>query len=423
MRRWEAIEMRNAKSSTATVRRFFAFSMFTAIALTPVSPAYAQVVGVEVYHYGDIPIPAHVLADVFIEKKVLPNLLLDMSPLWLATKDASQSLDESLDAYFSSSRRDAPEPDLRQNYLRHMLLLLQLRSAIVIYEQISITPDAYSAFLLERGDISVEERTNYLAKAASYVAAGDQPQKAALKAEINIRHEAARKGGWSFFECYFENPRNFNGFMCTMEIHKIDSFFRHNRFKEMFPIDEQTINALKAQFGDRGPPFPSSWKTVNPIDIIGLMLADCDFGRRGPKLERCKQNLNYFSHRISTIEGALARGDDFRQAAQQRLAQIEQDTRVRAENHPLSGFFNNLAAMAAGIIVVTKIGQLKRAEANAANPMWKGHENDLWCAIHFDYDGNGNGREHTYCESYNGMFHGPGIFNRCYRVNGWCGSE
>ena len=100
---------------------------------------------------------------------------------------------------------------------------------------------------------------------------------------------------------------------------------------------------------------------------------------------------------------------------------MAQADRLQAELHPLSGFFKTLAAGAAGIIAITKYNQLKRAETNATNPSWKGHENDLWCAVHFDYDGRGQPVEHTYCESFGGMTESAdSAFNHCHRVNGWC---
>lgn len=443
--------MRYATSSGAAARRFFTICLFTAIVMSPTSPAFGQYLGPEAYLYRQVPIPAHVIADVYIEQKILRWMQPELGHLWLLSKDSLQPVDVVIDAEFSTRPTNSAALEMRQTYLRVLLLLKQLRNAIVIYEQIYITPDSYAAWLAKKGILSAEEQTRFLAVAATYVAAGDKPQAAALKAHINMMHEAAR-GKRHISECYFENPQSRDHQMCVRTLFEMDRMFRDDWFRERFSLDEQAIRLLTDSFsGSEGGHW--MWETVNVIDVIGLMLrSECPstpyadvyayLEANPPTTDQerkdavaaykkvrtdgrsCRFNLAFRLSRPFVIENALDGREDYRDATRQRQSQIEQDARLRAANHPLSGFFNTLAAGAAGIIIITKMNQLKRAEANAANPMWKGHENDEWCSVHFDYDGRGYGQEHTYCESYNGMTRSPsGLFAHCKRLNGWCEPE
>lgn len=444
--------MRTATVHGVVLRRVVAISLFTAIAFAPVSSVYGQWLGPEAYLYGEVPVPAHIIADVYIEQKVLPYMLPELIPLWLVAKDSPEPVDKVINAYFLANPTSSPALELRDTYTRDLLLLKQLRNAIVIYEQIYITPDLYAAALVKNNILSAEEQTKFLAVAGRYVAEGDKPQAAALKAETIRMHEPMRQQGIFFFACYFENPQTTDHESCVREILESDRIFRDDWFRERFPLDEQTRSLLTDSFGDlEGRKWV--WETVNVIDIIGLMLrencpntpyADVYESMRalGPATEKdmrdaaavfnklkaarntCLFELVYRLNRPYVIRTALDGREDYQDATVQRQSQIEQDARLRAANHPLSGLFRNLAAGAAGIIVIAKMNQIKRAEANAANPEWKGHENDLWCGIHFDYDGRGYGREHTYCESFNGLTESAdSVFNHCHRVNGWCESE
>jgi len=399
---------------------YFITSVAAIFALGYTTTTHAQYIGTEAYHYGQIHIPAQVIADAYIEAKVLPNLKPGIVPLWFAAKGASQSVTDSMDAYFSAHPSEAPTPDLRQEYLHHILLLKQLRNALIISD--------------------------------SFIRSGDKPQQAALKAEITRQHLPAKQRGGFYFACYFENRQTRDQPMCSREIQESDRMYRDEKFLELVPLNEQEVARPVDQFsGAEGSKW--MWPTVNAIDVIGLMLTDAcpksryatgdDFYAANPDATpeqvseayrsiretkktaaSCRFNLSYRLSRPFAIEHALAAREDYQLATDGRRIEIAQDTREKAENHPLSGFLNNLALGAAAIMIYGVHKADERAEANAANPHWKGHEQELLCEVHSDYDGRGNSYAHTYCEAYNGWTEShDSVFDSCNMVVGWCNPD
>ena len=124
--------MRYATSSGAAARRFFTICLFTAIVMSPNSPALGQYLGPEAYLYGEVPIPAHVIADVYIEQKLLRWMQPELGRLWLLSKDSLQPVDVVIDADFSTRTANSSALEMRQTYLRALLLLKQLRRTFII---------------------------------------------------------------------------------------------------------------------------------------------------------------------------------------------------------------------------------------------------------------------------------------------------
>lgn len=422
--------MRFSATSGTTVSGLFGTSMFAAIALALASPAYGQVLGVEAYLYGEIPVPPHAIADNYIERVILPGLPPELGPLWLEAKDAEQSMDGAIDAYFSSRPR-APAPDLRQTYLQTLLLLKQLRNAVSIREQLSLTPDSYSARAGEAGFLPAEARMDYLANAATYVAGGDNPQQAALKAAVTWLHDRDRRRGARVQECYFENPQTESHWYCVNMMMGMDQVFRDVRMAEMFPLDEQGIRELLAvRFGNVTEEMYRSRGSV--IDAISLMLlTPCP---KGASSRSCWPNGDFRRHRETAILNALEHREEYRAASLQRESQIAQANRITVENGHLSGFLSIVAAGMVALIVIERTARSERASANTADSKWTGHENDEWCYTESAWYSSGRLQINTYCLAYDGRVRGitgqdgslldavGALLNgdHCSEVNGWC---
>jgi len=410
---------------------------FAAIALAFGSPAYGQAVGAEAYLYGQIPIPPQAIAENYIEQVILPGLPPELGPLWLEAKEPGQSLDAAIDTYFSS-RRSAPTPELRQAYLQTLLLLNQLRNAIGIREQRAMTPDSYSARAGEAGFIPAEARTDYLAHAATYLAGGDNPQQAALKAAVTWLHDRERQRGAMVQECYFENPQTAMHGFCVNTMMGIDQVYRDVTMAEMFPLNEDVVRQLlTVRFGTVTEEMYRGRGSV--IDAISFMLLEpC---ARGASSNSCWPNGDFRRHRDAAILSALERQEEYRAALLQRQSQIAEAARARVDaervtvlNGPLTGFLRTIAAGMVVMYVLETGARERRAAANAADPRWIGHEQDEWCYLVYVTYMDGFLQTNTSCMAYDGwirtmsgadgsLFGSLGAaFNRdpCFEMQGWC---
>ena len=422
--------MRFAATCGATVSRLFRAGIFAAAAAALASPASGQALGVEVYLYGDFPIPPEVIADNYIERVILPALPPELGPLWLEAKDAERSMDGAIDTYFSS-RTDAPAPELRQTYLQTLMLLNQLRDAIGIREQLALTPDSYSARAGQPGFLPVEGLDAYLTHTATYLSGGDHPQEAALKAAVTWIHDRDRRVGSVVRECFFENPQTrWHGY-CVIAMLSIDEVFRDVTMAELYPFDAQAMSELtRAHFGPVIPPVIQS--RISVLDAITLLLLPaCE---RGTSSQSCWPNGDFRRHRERSILTALERRDEYRAALQQRQSDVAQANRPTVENSPLSGFLSIVAAGMTAMILIESGRRSNRGVANAADPRWAGHENDEWCYIENVWYSSGRLQTNTYCQAYDGWIRGitgsdgslvgavRAMLNQdpCSGVKGWC---
>lgn len=373
------------------------------------SSSYAQALGAEAYFYGDMPVPAHVIADDFIERNVVPKLnLQQLGGLWLAAKTTPQPVDKTVDEYFKT--RGKPSEDQRQTYISHLMLLKQLRNAIIAYEQLPLTPEAYAAHFGERGFPPASEKSNYLAKAAAFAKQGDRPQKATLKAAVSLLHERDRRSGVPVVsECHFENPNTRTQAFCTLEIAQIDGMLRDVIFAEKYPLDAQAVKLL-AQYTQSSEATIRSRSSI--IDTIQIMLR----GTVSPQAE------DFRLHRNAAIRNALKQSDEYRAALQKRQSQLPPVQRPRAKQQdPVAEFVAGMLVVAAAVGVYAEGERAERARIIAQNPDWKGHENDERCVVMQETWTRGfqvSTEYVTYCMSYTG--HLRIAWDRCMGVQGFC---